>query len=226
MKSSQPGRSVAAPGVTRSAADIEPMPPLPAAPGLEQLLREVRACTLCAGQIPQPPRPVLQAGSAARILIAAQAPGRKVAASGIPFDDASGERLRDWMGVDKAVFHDPQQIAILPMGFCYPGTGRTGDLPPRPECAATWRSRLLEQLPKLRLTLLLGRHAQAWHLDRPAGETLTETVRNWRSDWPRLIALPHPSPLNNRWLFRNRWFEHEVLPPLRAAVAELLGRPS
>lgn len=192
---------------------------------LQGLLREVRACTICAARLPLPPRPVLQAGVAARILIAGQAPGRKVAASGIPFDDASGDRLRAWMGIDKAAFHDPDFIAILPMGFCYPGTGASGDLPPRPECAAMWRARLLEQLPSIRLALVIGKYAQAWHL-RPegAGASLTTTVAAWREHGAQVLPLPHPSPRNNGWLQRNPWFEADVLPELKKRVRALQGR--
>lgn len=190
---------------------------------LSALLREVRACTLCAAQLPLPPRPVLQAGRGARILVAGQAPGRRVAASGVPFDDASGERLRDWMGLDKARFYDPELVAILPMGLCYPGTGPSGDLPPRPECAPAWRERLLAQLPDLRLTLVIGAHAQAWHLGPRAGATLTETVRAWRDWGPQRLPLPHPSPRNNGWLRHNAWFEREVLPALRERVRALCG---
>lgn len=168
---------------------------------------------------------MLQAGAAARILIAGQAPGRKVAASGVPFDDASGDRLRAWMGIDKAAFHDPDFIAILPMGFCYPGTGASGDLPPRPECAATWRERLLEQLPSIELTLVIGTYAQAWHL-KPAGggASLTATVAAWREHGARVLPLPHPSPRNNGWLQRNPWFEADVLPELKTRVRALQGR--
>ena len=192
---------------------------------LQRLLREVRACTICTAHLPLPPRPVLQAGAVARILIAGQAPGRKVAASGVPFDDASGDRLRAWMGIDKAAFYDPEFIAILPMGFCYPGTGASGDLAPRPECAATWRARLLEQLPALRLTLVIGTYAQAWHL-KPAGTgaNLTATVGAWRAQGARVLPLPHPSPRNNGWLQRNPWFEADVLPELKARVRALRGR--
>lgn len=192
---------------------------------LQGLLREVRACTICAAHLPLPPRPVLQAGAAARILIAGQAPGRKVAASGVPFDDASGDRLRAWMGIDKAAFHDPDFIAILSMGFCYPGTGASGDLPPRPECAATWRERLLEQLPSIELTLVIGTYAQAWHL-KPAGggASLTATVAAWREHGARVLPLPHPSPRNNGWLQRNPWFEADVLPELKTRVRALQGR--
>ena len=168
---------------------------------------------------------MLQAGAAARILIAGQASGHKVAASGVPFDDASGDRLRAWMGIDKAAFYDPDFIAILPMGFCYPGTGASGDLAPRPECAATWRARLLEQLPALRLTLVIGTYAQAWHL-KPAGTgaNLTATVGAWREQGARMLPLPHPSPRNNGWLQRNPWFEADGLPELEARVHALLGR--
>lgn len=203
---------------------------LPSEHELERLLHEVRRCTLCAAQLSHPPRPVLQAGSRARILIAAQAPGRKVHHSGVPFDDASGDRLRTWMGIDAEVFYDPDRIAILPMGFCYPGAGRSGDLPPRPECAAAWRARLLAQLPRLQLTLVIGQYAQAWHLGPRAGETLTQTVRRWRDHGPAMLALPHPSPRNNGWLRHNPWFESEVLPALRERVAALAApsvtRPS
>lgn len=188
---------------------------------LAQLLAEVRDCTHCAAQLPQPPRPVLQAGRGARILIAGQAPGRKVQDSGVPFDDASGERLRAWLGVSSAQFYDPEQIAILPMGFCYPGKGKSGDLPPRPECAPLWRARLLAQLPNLGLTVVIGQYALAWHLP-DVKASLTETVRNWRQHWPGVLPLPHPSPRNNIWLKKNPWFEGELLPPLRARVAQLL----
>ncbi len=196
---------------------------LPSSETLRRLLHEVRACTICAPYLSLPPRPVLQAAAGARILVAGQAPGRKVAASGVPFDDASGERLRAWMGIDKASFYDPDFIAILPMGFCYPGQGRSGDLPPRPECAATWRARLLEQLPSIRLTLVISAYAQAWHLKPGIGVTLTAAVRSWRGQGAQVLPLPHPSPRNNGWLQRNPWFEAEVLPELKARVSALRG---
>ena len=191
--------------------------------GLGALLAEVRQCTLCAAHLPLPPRPVLQADSRARILIASQAPGRRVALTGIPFDDASGERLRDWMGVDSAVFYDPARVAILPMAFCYPGKGPSGDLPPRPECAPAWRAQLLAQLPALELTLVIGSYAQAWHLQGRTKSTLTENVREWRSFGDGVIPLPHPSPRNNLWLRRNPWFEQELLPVLQARIRRLIG---
>jgi uracil-DNA glycosylase len=174
-----------------------------AAGGLPLLLKEVRACTLCAEHLALGPRPVLQVDARARILIAGQAPGRKVHDSGVPFDDASGERLRQWMGVDRGVFYDPAIVAILPMGFCYPGTGRSGDLPPRRECAPQWRAPLLAALPKIELTLVIGQYALDWHLPQLAANSLTDTVQAWRAHWPSVLPLPHPSPRNNIWLKRN-----------------------
>ncbi|MBS1913880.1 MAG: uracil-DNA glycosylase family protein [Bacteroidetes bacterium] len=189
---------------------------------LPELLEQVRACRICEGALPLGPRPVLQAGGEARILIASQAPGRRVHHTGIPFDDVSGDRLRAWMGVDREVFYDATRIAILPMGFCFPGTGGSGDLPPRPECAPAWRRALLECMPNIRLTLLLGRYAQAWHLpDAPA--KLTDVVAAWRSHWPDVLPLPHPSPRNQFWLKQNPWFAAEVLPRLKERIAEVLG---
>jgi uracil-DNA glycosylase len=188
---------------------------------LGALLREVRACQRC--PLPHGPRPVLQAGRRARILVAGQAPGRRVHESGVPFQDPSGERLRAWMGIPREVFYDASKVAILPMGFCYPGTGRSGDLPPRPECAPTWRERLLARLPRVELTLVIGTWAQAYHLGDERGEDLTATVRAWRDYWPERLPLPHPSPRNNPWLRKNGWFEREVLPALRSRVATLLA---
>ncbi|MCA9759603.1 MAG: uracil-DNA glycosylase family protein [Candidatus Eisenbacteria bacterium] len=187
------------------------------------LLAEVRACTICAAHLPHGPRPVLQLHPKARILIAGQAPGRKVHESGVPFDDPSGNRLREWLGVTREEFYDPQRIAILPMGFCYPGTGRSGDLPPRPECAPAWRAQLLAKLRTVELTVVLGQHAQAEHFGEH-GSSLTDLVKSWRTYWPSAVPLPHPSPRNNLWLRRNPWFERELLPPLRERVAEVLGR--
>jgi uracil-DNA glycosylase len=188
---------------------------------LVALLADVRACTLCAEHLPLGPRPVLQVHTSARILIAGQAPGRKVHVSGVPFDDASGERLRTWMGVTREQFYDAEQIAILPMGFCYPGSGRSGDLPPRPECAPAWRGALLARLKKRQLILIIGQYAQDWHLPEHRG-SLTEAVQDWRLHWPHALPLPHPSPRNNGWLKRNPWFEADLLPALRARVAEVL----
>ena len=188
----------------------------------DQLLRRVRACTVCAAHLPLGPRPVLQAPPLARLLIAGQAPGRKVHESGVPFDDASGERLRDWMGVSREAFYDPRRVAILPMGFCYPGTGRSGDLPPRPECAPAWRAPLLDGMPQIRLTLVIGQYAMAHHLPGEA-RALTDVVKDWRSLPPVLAVLPHPSPRNNPWLKKNPWFEAECVPLLRQRVALALS---
>ncbi|WP_031370620.1 uracil-DNA glycosylase family protein [Lysobacter antibioticus] len=189
---------------------------------LAALLADVRACRLCAAHLPDGPRPVLQMSAQSRILIAGQAPGRKVHASGLPFDDASGERLRAWLGLDRERFYDADQVAILPMGFCYPGTAKSGDLPPRPECAPAWRRRLLAQFQRLRLTLVIGQYAQAYHLPG-AGGTLTAAVASWRERWPHTVALPHPSPRNNLWLKRNPWFERELVPAIRERVAQALS---
>ena len=185
------------------------------------LLTDVRACTLCVSHLPHGVRPVLQISPQARVLIAAQAPGRKVHASGVPFDDASGDRLREWMGVTRAVFYDARQIAILPMGFCYPGTGKSGDLPPRRECAPAWRERLLGHLRNLEVILVIGQYVQAYHMKSEHG-SLTATVLDWRSYWPGMIPLPHPSPRNNIWLDRNPWFEKTVIPKLRQRVRKAL----
>lgn len=191
-------------------------------PGLTALLAQVRACRLCADALPLGPRPVLQMGSRARILIAAQAPGRKVHETGRPFDDASGDRLRDWLGLEREVFYDRMRVAILPMGFCFPGTGVSGDLAPRRECAPAWRGRLLTHLKKLRLTIVIGRYALDYHLPGAKG-AITHAVREWRSHGSDVIALPHPSGRNNIWLKRNRWFEEEVVPQVRERVAQALA---
>lgn len=190
---------------------------------LPQLLRDVRNCTICTEHIPLGPRPVLQVNQASCILIAGQAPGRKVHDSGVPFTDASGDRLRRWLGVTSVTFYDAKKFAILPMGFCYPGTGRNGDLPPRPECAREWREKLLQHLNKLRLTLVIGEYAQAYHLP-DAGRSVTERVQSWRDHWPEIVPLPHPSPRNYNWLRCNLWFENELLPALRVRVQEILDQ--
>jgi uracil-DNA glycosylase len=190
---------------------------------LAALLTEVRACTICEGDLKDGPRPVVQIHTQARILIAGQAPGRKVHESGVPFDDASGNRLREWLGVTRDAFYDPKQIAILPMGFCFPGTGKSGDLPPRPECAPAWREQLLKRLRNIELTVVLGKYAQDYHLGETKG-SLTDLVKSWRTYWPDQIPLPHSSPRNNIWLRKNPWFEKDVLPALRKRVAKVLAR--
>ena len=188
---------------------------------LQELLSEVRSCDHCSVHLPHGTRPVLQFHPSARILISGQAPGRKVHESGIPFSDASGDRLRDWMGISKEVFYDSTRIAILPMGFCYPGTGRNGDLPPRAECAPLWRERLLDGLQHLKLTLVIGEYAQAYHLPNAKG-SVTSRVESWQDHWPNVIPLPHPSPRNNIWLSRNPWFEKDLVPALRQRTLDIL----
>ena len=194
---------------------------------LAGLAAEASACRLCresnGNPLPHEPRPVFVASRAARILIASQAPGRKAHESGRPFSDASGDRLRDWLGVTAAQFYDPTVFAIVPMGLCFPGTGPSGDLPPRPQCAAHWRRALLAQLPALELSLVIGQYALAYHLPPP--RPVTAAVRAWRDGWPKLLPLPHPSPRNNRWLRDNPWFAQELLPVLRQRIAGLLGSP-
>jgi uracil-DNA glycosylase len=190
---------------------------------LPLLLKEVRACTMCAAHLPQGPRPVLQAHAQARILIAGQAPGNNVHQSGVPFDDASGERLRQWMGIERDQFYDPKLVAILPMGFCYPGTGSSGDLPPRRECAPQWRARLLQAMPCIALSLVIGQYATAWHLPNAAASNLTETVRAWHTHGPAVLPLPHPSPRNNIWLKANPWFATDVVPAVQARVRALVS---
>ena len=164
---------------------------------------------------------MFQLHARSRVLIAGQAPGSRVHESGVPFDDASGNRLRDWLGISRETFYDSEKIAILPMGFCYPGTGASGDLPPRPECAPSWRARLLAELHCVELTLVIGQYALAYHLPNSA-RSVTEQVLAWQDSWPLVVPLPHPSPRNNRWLVRNPWFEEKLLPSLRARVAKVL----
>lgn len=195
---------------------------------LDTLLADVRACRACVAQLPLGPRPIVRAGADARILIAGQAPGARVHASGIPWDDASGDRLRNWLGIEATTFHDESQFAILPMGFCYPGRGNGGDKPPRRECAQLWLDSLLEKLPKIELTLLIGQYAQQHFLGARRKSSLTETVRAWKEYAPAFVPLPHPSPRNQPWFQRHPWFEREVLPMLRERfellVAQDLGR--
>lgn len=190
---------------------------------MESLLREVRACRLCEAHLPLGPRPVVQLGGGARILIIGQAPGTRVHNTGIPWNDPSGNTLRRWLEVGREQFYDPELFAIMPMGFCYPGKGKSGDLPPRPECAPTWHQRILDALPHIELTLLIGQYAQRYYLGNRY-PTLTETVRHWREFAPTQLPLPHPSPRNRRWLRDNPWFEQEELPALRERVHLALGR--
>lgn len=191
---------------------------------LSLLLQEIRACRHCEAYLPLGPRPVVRAASTARLLIVGQAPGTRVHATGIPWNDPSGDRLRAWLQLDRTTFYDESQVAILPMGFCYPGKGKSGDLPPRPECAPLWRPKLLPLLPNIQLTLPIGVYAQNYHLAGRQKANLTETVRTFHEYLPDLFPLPHPSPRNQFWLERNPWFVAECLPVLRARVAAVLNR--
>ena len=191
---------------------------------LDALWREVRGCTLCAADLPLGPRPVLRPSATARLLIVGQAPGTKVHESGIPWNDPSGDRLRDWMGICRETFYDRRRIAIMPMGFCYPGRlPKGGDAPPRPECAPHWHAALLALMPAVELTLLVGGYAQAHYLGSRRGRTLTETVARWRDFLPEYLPTPHPSWRTRGWVARNPWFEAELLPDLRARVAALVA---
>ena len=190
---------------------------------LGALLCEARACRRCADILPLGPRPVIRAASGARILIVGQAPGTRVHETGVPFNDPSGDRLRDWLGVERATFYDENRIAIVPMGLCYPGRdARGGDRPPVKHCAPLWHPRLRPLLPRLELTLLVGSYAQAYYLGKDKRGSLTETVRAWRDYMPAFLPLPHPSWRNTAWLKRNPWFETDLLPVLRARIAELI----
>lgn len=191
---------------------------------LDKLLLEIRGCRVCESELPCGPRPVVSAHKQARILIIGQAPGLRVHESGVPWDDPSGVRLREWMGIDESVFYDAKRIAIVPMGFCYPGRGKSGDLPPRPECAELWHEKILEQLSNIQLTLLVGAYAQKFRLGERNKSTLTETVKSWKEFAPSLIPLPHPSPRNNIWLKKNSWFSAKVLPHLRSVVKRLISK--
>ena len=189
---------------------------------LAPLLRDVRRCEICVEHLPAGPRPILSASESARILIIGQAPGRRVHESGIPWDDPSGNRLREWLRVTTDEFYDASLIALVPMGFCYPGTGSSGDLPPRPECAETWHERLIERMPEVKLTVLLSQYAHVRYLGRNRKPTVTATVKAWKQYRPRYVPLPHPSPRNNIWLKKNPWFAEEVLPYLRRRVRQVL----
>ncbi len=187
----------------------------------ETLLGNIRACTICE-DLPLGPRPILQLSATAKLLIVGQAPGQKAHNKGIPFDDPSGDRLRVWLGVDRDTFYDASKIAILPMGFCYPGTGKSGDLPPRAECAPAWRGSVLGTLEAVQLTLVIGRYAIDWHLPEYSDHTVTGAVQSWGDVWPKKLILPHPSPRNTRWLKSNPWFEDDVIPALQKRTKQLV----
>ena len=204
-------------------AGVMAEPRAPASSSFDDLLAEIRACRICAAHLPLGPRPVLRAAASARLMIIGQAPGTKVHESGIPWNDASGERLRDWLAVDTETFYDERRIAIVPMGFCYPGVEeRGGDKPPRPECAPEWHPRLLAGLANVELTLLVGAYAQKRYLGKRRARTLTATVEGWRDYLPEVLPLPHPSWRNTAWIKRNPWFEADVLPALQKRVQKLL----
>lgn len=190
---------------------------------LNDLLAEVRSCTVCADALDHEPRPVVQVGSPANIVIIGQAPGRRVHESGVPWDDPSGEKLRGWLNLSNAEFYDPDIVAIVPMGFCYPGSARSGDKPPRPECAPLWHERLLDHLPDDRLEVVIGMYAQKRYITDRA-KTLTDTVRRWEDYLPKQVVLPHPSPRNQHWLTKNPWFEQDTIPAVRTRVDEVLKR--
>ena len=190
---------------------------------LAALLEEIRACRVCEDVLGFAPRPIVQAGSGAHVLIVGQAPGSKVHASGFPWDDDSGDRLRGWLGIDRDTFYNPEQVALVPMGFCYPGKGNGGDLPPRPECAPLWHMRLLAELPNIELTLLVGQYAQAAYLPRALRPSMTEAVRRHAEAPDGLFPLPHPAWRSRLWMAKHPWFEGEVLPVLRRRMTEALA---
>ena len=189
---------------------------------MDILLKEIRACTICKDFLPNLPKPIIRASSNSKILVIGQAPGQKVQNSGVPWEDASGKALREWLNVSCEQFYDTNLFAIMPMGFCYPGTGKSGDLPPRKECAVAWHKKVLEQMPDIQLTLLIGKYAQDYYLSQNAKESLTETVKNHVAYLPSYIPLPHPSPRNNIWLKKNDWFKIEAIPLLQYKVKTIL----
>ncbi len=188
---------------------------------LKRLLKDVRSCRICERHLPGIPRPILAAETSAKILIIGQAPGKKVHESGVAWNDASGEKLRAWLGVDRDVFYDEKRIALMPMGFCYPGQGPSGDLPPRKECAPQWHEPILNHLKNVELTILIGQYSQEYYLKNKK-KTLTQTVRAWREYLPKYLPLPHPSPRNFIWMGKNLWFETEVVEYLQKRVKKIL----
>lgn len=189
---------------------------------MKTLLSEIRSCSVCKQHLPLGPRPIVAAHKNSKILIIGHAPGTKVHASGIPWDDQSGKQLRKWMGITNEQFYDETMVAQMPMGFCYPGKGKTGDMPPRPECAPLWHDKLLKQLPNIELTILIGQYSQKRYLGNIMEKNLTETVRNYQKYLPKYFVIPHPSPRNRFWLTKNPWFEKEVQPNLEERIAKTL----
>lgn len=197
---------------------------MPQSSELISLLENIRACQLCHEHLPLGPNPIVRASTRAKILIIGQAPGTKVHQTSIPWNDVSGNRLREWMQIDKQTFYDENKIAIMPMGFCYPGKGKSGDLPPRPECAQTWHAPLLALMPNIELILLIGMYAQKYYLPANKKKTLTATVQAWQEYAPLYLPMPHPSPRNQLWLKKNAWFEQEVVKVLRDRVHNLIDQ--
>ena len=191
---------------------------------MEELLCDISQCTICKEHLPLGPRPVVTANLNSKIIGIGQAPGTKVHASGIPWDDQSGKTLRDWLGVTNEEFYNTEYFAIVPMGFCYPGKGKTGDLPPRPECAPQWHSLLLEEMPNIELFILIGAYAQKYYLKDKAKRTLTETVGDYQNYIPKFFPIPHPSPTNRFWRAKNPWFEELVVPKLKESVIKIINR--
>jgi uracil-DNA glycosylase len=189
---------------------------------MKKLLSEIRDCTVCKKFLPNAPRPIVQASSQSKILIIGQAPGQKVQDSGIPWDDKSGDELRRWLNVTKEQFYDPKLFALMPMGFCYPGKGTSGDLPPRAECAPLWHVKILSQMKTVRLVLLIGQYAQKYYLGKAFSESITDNVRNFQKFLPNYLPLIHPSPRNRIWQKKNPWFEKKVVPELRQIAAEVI----
>ncbi len=189
---------------------------------MQELLSEIKQCTVCSKHLDLGPRPVVSGHIESKIVIIGQAPGTKVHASGIPWDDASGRQLRKWLDVSDEDFYDARKFAIVPMGFCYPGKGKTGDLPPRPECAPLWHEPILSKMPKVELVILIGMYAQNYYLKKASKKTLTETVRYYKDYLPNYFALPHPSPRNRFWLTKNPWFDQEVLPEFQEIIRAIL----
>lgn len=185
---------------------------------MDNLLSEIRNCTVCKDFLPNAPRPIIQASKSSKVVIIGQAPGQKVQNSGIPWDDASGNNLRAWLGVDKQTFYDEEIFALIPMGFCFPGTGKSGDLPPRHECAPLWHQQVLKAMTEVKLTILIGQYAQSYYLGNDCKSTLTETVKNYKEYLPRYLPLPHPSPRNNIWQTKNDWFQENVIPILQEKI--------
>ncbi|MCB0801497.1 MAG: uracil-DNA glycosylase family protein [Flavobacteriales bacterium] len=190
---------------------------------MDKLLAEIRACRICEKFLPNQPNPILMASASSKIAIVGQAPGQVVDRTGIPWDDKSGERLRTWLGVSKNEFYDPALFALIPMGFCYPGKGKSGDLPPRKECAPAWHSKLFSLMPKLQTIILIGAYAQHYYLQGKEKKTLTETVKSFQEYLPKYFVLPHPSPRNNIWLRKNEWFEKDIVPNLKRIIAKNLS---